>query len=126
MVSEASIIGGIHQAMFDKDISSLGTEPDLGKVSSPSLNLVVQSLHIGKSSLIGGEAWLPALVEALMIAGSNSTGSSSVQQIITPVLISGFPNTTTSLSMVEVSAQALITSFHYIQNYLLRYSGLMN
>ena len=42
---------------------------DLGKVSSPGLNLAVQSLLIGKSSLIGGEAWLPALVEALMIAG---------------------------------------------------------
>ena len=41
----------------------------LGKVSSPGLNLAVQSLLIGKSSLIGGEAWLPALVEALMIAG---------------------------------------------------------
>ena len=54
MVSEASIIGGIHQAMFDKDISSLGTEPDLGKVSSPGLNRAVQSLLIGKSSLIGG------------------------------------------------------------------------
>ena len=54
MVSEASIIGGIHKAMFDKDISSLGIEPDLGKVSSPGLNRAVQSLLIGKSSLIGG------------------------------------------------------------------------
>lgn len=107
-------------------VNVLSTCADLGKVSSPGLNLAVQRLLIGKSSLIGGEAWLPALVEALMIAGSNSTGSSSVQQIITPVLISGFPNTTTSLNMVEVSAQALITSFHYIQNYLLRCSGLMN
>ena len=70
MVSEASIIGGIHKTMFDKDISSLGIEPDLGTVSSPGLNRAVQSLLIGKSSLIGGEAWLPALVEALMIAGS--------------------------------------------------------
>ena len=107
-------------------VNVLSTCADLGTVSSPGLNLAVQSLLIGKSSLIGGEAWLPALVEALMITGSNSTGSSSVQQIIAPVLISGFPNTTTSLNMVEVSAQALITSFHYIQNYLLRYSGLMN
>ena len=79
MVSEANVIGGIHQAMFDKDIFSLGTEPDLGKVSSPGLNLAVQSLLIGKSSLIGGEAWLSALVEALMIGGSNSAASSSVQ-----------------------------------------------
>ena len=125
MVSEANVIGGIHQAMFDKDISSLGTKPDLGKISSPGLNMAVQSLLIGKSSLIGGEAWFPALVESLMIAGSNSTGSSSVQQIIAPVLISGFPNTTPSLNMVEISAQALITSFHYIQSYLLRYSGSM-
>ena len=54
MVSEASIIGGIHKAMFDKDISSLGIEPDLGKVSLPGLNRAVQSLLIGKSSLIGG------------------------------------------------------------------------
>lgn len=54
MVSEASIIGGIHKAMFDKDISSLGIEPDLGTVSSPGLNRAVQSLLIGKSSLIGG------------------------------------------------------------------------
>ena len=54
MVSEASIIGGIHKAMFDKDISSLGIEPDLGKVSSPGLKRAVQSLLIGKSSLIGG------------------------------------------------------------------------
>ena len=57
MVSEASIIGGIHKTMFDKDISSLGIEPDLGKVSLPGLNRAVQSLLIGKSSLIGGEAW---------------------------------------------------------------------
>lgn len=31
MVSEANVIGGIHQAMFDKDTPSLGIEPDLGK-----------------------------------------------------------------------------------------------
>ena len=55
MVSEASIIGGILQAMFDKDISSLGTKPDLGKISSPGLNMAVQTLLIGKSPLISGE-----------------------------------------------------------------------
>ena len=42
-----SIIGGVHKAVFDKDFSSLGTELDLGRVSSPGLNMVVQSLLIG-------------------------------------------------------------------------------
>ena len=55
MVFGASIIGGIHKDVFDKDFSSLGTELDLGRVSSPRLNMVVQSLLIGESSLISGE-----------------------------------------------------------------------
>ena len=65
MVSEASIIGGIHKAMFDKDISSLGIEPDLGKVSSPGLNRAVQSL------LIGIFIWTSTQVSACQ-RGSNS------------------------------------------------------
>ena len=55
MVFGASIIGGIHKNVFDKDLSSLGIELDLGRVSSPGLNMVVQSLLIGKSSWISGE-----------------------------------------------------------------------
>lgn len=106
MVSGASIIGGIHKAVFDKDFPSLGTEPDIGRVPSPGLSMAVQSLPIGNSSLIGGEGWTSALAEVPMITGSNSTGSSSVQQTVVSAPASGLPSTTAGLNMAEALAQA--------------------
>ena len=106
MVSGASIIGGIHKAMFDKDFSSLGTELDIGRVPSSGLSMVVQSLPIGNSSLIGGKGWTSALAEVSMMVGSNSIGSSSVQQTVVSALASGLPNTTAGLNTAEALAQA--------------------
>ena len=106
MVSGASIIGGIHKAMFDKDFSSLGTELDIGRVPSSGLSMVVQSLPIGNSSLIGGKGWTSALAEVPMMVGSNSIGSSSVQQTVVSALASGLPNTTAGLNTAEALAQA--------------------
>lgn len=106
MVSGSSIIGGIHKAVFDKDFPSLGTEPDIGRVPSPGLSMAVQSLPIGNSSLIGGEGWTSALAEVPMITGSNSTGSSSVQQTVVSAPASGFPSTTAGLNMAEALTQA--------------------
>ena len=41
-----------------------------------------------------------------MVVGSNSTGSSSIQQIVVSALTSGLSNTTAGLNMAEALAQA--------------------
>lgn len=106
LVSGVSVIGGIHKAVFDKDFPSLGTEPDVGRVPSPGLSMAVQSLPIGNPPLIGGEGWTSALAEVPMITGSNSTGSSSVQQTVVSPQASGIPSTTAGLNMAEALTQA--------------------
>ncbi|KAF4346080.1 hypothetical protein CsatB_008181 [Cannabis sativa] len=102
----------IQKAVFEKDFPSLGTEerqglPDIGRVSSPGFTTAVQSLPVANSSLVGGEGWTSALIEAPPKNGSSGSGSFTVQQSVAAVTSgSGAPTAMAGLNMAEALAQA--------------------
>ncbi|KAL7246375.1 hypothetical protein ACSBR2_001479 [Camellia fascicularis] len=110
MLSGGSLVSSIQKIAFEKDFPSLGTEetqgvPDIGRVSSPGLSTAVQSLPVGNTGLIGGEGWTSALAEVPTIIGSNSMGSSSVQQSVLAIP-PGASSSMTGLNMAEALSQA--------------------
>ncbi|XP_059631868.1 uncharacterized protein LOC132274574 [Cornus florida] len=111
MPSGGSIVSGIQKAAFEKDFPSLRTdekqeEPDIGRILSPILSTAVQSLPIGSSGLIGGEGWTSALAEVPKIIGSNSTGTSSIQQSAFATQSPGASSALAGLNMAETLSQA--------------------
>lgn len=99
-----SVVTGIHKSTFERDFPSLGAEekqgvPEVGRVSSPGLTSVSQSLPLGTAAVIGGEGWTSALAE-LPVAVGNGTALSSVQQSAHAIA-----STTTGLNMAETVAQ---------------------
>ncbi|KAF5954915.1 hypothetical protein HYC85_007771 [Camellia sinensis] len=110
VLSGGSLVSSIQKIAFEKDFPSLGTEekqgvPDIGRVSSPGLSTAVQSLPVGNTGLIGGEGWTSALAEVPTIIGSNSMGSSSVQQSVLAIP-PGASSPMTGLNMAEALSQA--------------------
>ncbi|CAL5385099.1 unnamed protein product [Camellia sinensis] len=110
VLSGGSLVSSIQKIAFEKDFPSLGTEekegvPDIGRVSSPGLSTAVQSLPVANTGLIGGEGWTSALAEVPTIIGSNSMGSSSVQQSVLAIP-PGASSPMTGLNMAEALSQA--------------------
>ncbi|KAA8538556.1 hypothetical protein F0562_028250 [Nyssa sinensis] len=111
VLSGGSIVSGIQKVAFEKDFPTLGTEEkqgvsDIGRVSSPILSTAVQSLPVGSSGFIGGEGWTSALAEVPLRIGSNSLGTSSVQQSFVATPSPGASSAMTGLNMAEALSQA--------------------
>lgn len=111
VLSGGSISNSFHKAVFDKDFPSLGGDErpgsaEIGRVTSPGLGgTASQSLPVGSSSMIGGEGWTSALVEAPSMMGSSSTGSLTAQQTGTPISGSVLSSTSAGLNMAEALVQ---------------------
>ncbi|CAI8597457.1 unnamed protein product [Vicia faba] len=110
-LSGGSISSSFHKAVFDKDFPSLGGDErpgsaEIGRVASPGLGgTASQSLPVGSSSMIGGEGWTSALVEAPSMMGSSSTGSLTAQQTGAPISGSLLSSTSAGLNMAEALVQ---------------------
>ncbi|KAI3448304.1 hypothetical protein Pfo_004969 [Paulownia fortunei] len=113
LITKGSPTGEVNKTTFERDFPSLGAEerafiPEVGRVSSPGLVSVIQTLPIGTSTIISGEKWTSALAEVPVLVGSNGTGISSVQQAAPSSSTSVALGTTTSLNMAEAVAQGPI------------------
>ncbi|KAK9758216.1 hypothetical protein RND81_01G216200 [Saponaria officinalis] len=104
---------GIQKVSFERDFPVLGSEerpktPDVIRVSSPGLSRGIQSLSIGNTPSVVGEAWMTSsLVEAPHGSESNSgagslpaTTSSSSSSVSVPA------NTSSGLNMAAALVQA--------------------
>lgn len=103
-----SVVGSTKKAVYQKDFPSLGLEEkqkvsDIGRVSSPVLSSVVNSLPIGNSSLIGREGWTSALAEVPLMS---SVGPTSIQPTPPVTPLSTAPSIGPGLNMAEALVQA--------------------
>ncbi|KAG2705235.1 hypothetical protein I3760_05G043500 [Carya illinoinensis] len=106
----SSVVSSSIKSAFERDFPSLVAEErqsgsEMGRISSSSLNTVIQSLPIGNLSVTGCDGWKSALVEVPVIAGSNCTGAVLAQQTIHESSASLSPSAETGLNMAETLAQ---------------------
>ncbi|CAK9179565.1 unnamed protein product [Ilex paraguariensis] len=109
LLGGGSPISGVNKSAFERDFPSLGAEerqaaPEIGRVPSPGLITVIQSLPIGTSAVIGVDKWTSALAEVPAVVGSSGTSASSVQ-LAGPANSSCGASGTTALNMAETLAQ---------------------
>lgn len=110
LVGVSSVVSSSNKSAFERDFPSLIAEErqrgsEMGRISSSSLNTVIQSLPIGNLSVTGCDGWKSALVEVPVIAGSNCTGAVLAQQTIYESSASLSPSAGTGLNMAETLAQ---------------------
>ncbi|KAI7747677.1 hypothetical protein M8C21_029015 [Ambrosia artemisiifolia] len=103
-----SLVSGNVKSSFERDFPSLGADEkhvdnDIGRVSSPGLSSVIQSLPIGNSAVIGGDGWTSALAEVPVIVGSNANGS-SVAPPVPPAPVSATTSMPGGRNMAETLA----------------------
>ncbi|KAI3725267.1 hypothetical protein L1987_65048 [Smallanthus sonchifolius] len=84
---------------FERDFPSLGSEEKhvdsgIGRVPSPGLISVIQSLPVGSSGVVGGDVWTSALAEVPVMVGTNG-----------PASISATTNVAAGRNMAETLAQ---------------------
>ncbi|KAF5448582.1 hypothetical protein F2P56_029101 [Juglans regia] len=110
LLGVSSVVSSSTKSAFERDFPSLVAEErqhgsDMGRISSSSLNTVIQSLPIGNLSVTGCDGWKSALAEVPVIAGSNCTGAVLAQQTIFESSASLSPRAGTGLNMAETLAQ---------------------
>ncbi|KAI3755244.1 hypothetical protein L1987_55040 [Smallanthus sonchifolius] len=84
---------------FERDFPSLGAgekqvDSEVGRVPSPALSSVIQSLSVGNSGVIGGDVWTSVLAEVPVMVGTSGSTSISVTA-----------NVATGRNMAETLAQ---------------------
>ncbi|KAM0063950.1 hypothetical protein Hdeb2414_s0003g00096881 [Helianthus debilis subsp. tardiflorus] len=106
-----SLLSGNVKLSFERDFPSLGADEkqvdnDVGKVSSPGLSSVIQSLPVGSSAVIGGDGWTSALAEVPVIVGNNGNGSngSAVAPPVQPAPVSATTGMPAGRNMAETLA----------------------